>query len=217
MLHSLLITGADLDTRKGQAEKIAKTQLVNSPDILILEPDPSITIQQIRQAEKFLSRKAYQADKKILYLPEAEKLTLPAQHCLLKTLEEPPANSLIILTSPHHHLLLPTINSRCQIIKISDKITLTPQQTKQQKQLLNQIISSSIGQRINLAQQHGSSKQTGLQFCQQQLALLNQKPTKQKISHLRLLRQLSQTISQLLANVNPRLCLENLFFHYPKA
>ena len=216
MLHALLITGADLRLRTKQAEAIAKTSLINSPDILVLQADPSLTIHQVRQATKFLSRQTYQADKKILFLPEAEKLTLPAQHCLLKTLEEPPAHSLIILTAPHPHLLLPTINSRCQVIKLLDQIKLSPQQLKHQKQLFTQISTASLGQRIDLAQQHGPSKPAALQFCRQQLTWINQLSNKQKPAYSQLLNCLSLAINQLNANLHPRLCLENLFFHYPK-
>jgi DNA polymerase-3 subunit delta' len=218
MLHSILIIGADLKTRKQAAEKICRLKLTASPDQLIIDNDPSIGINQVRQLERFLSRKAYHAKQKIVFIPQAEKLTLPAQNALLKTLEEPPAQSLLILTTPHQYLLLPTIISRCQLIKTGSAIPspLNPANLKQQEQIFTDICRRSIGARINLASQYASCKEAALDFCQQQLLFLRQKLLHQPQPTLtQLLRQLNQTVNQLVANTNPKLTLEALFFHYP--
>jgi hypothetical protein len=221
MLHAYLITGADLPRRIAQAESIAQTKLEPAPDILIIkpEPEPSIGINKIRQLERFLSRKTYQADQKIVFIPQAETLTLPSQNALLKTLEEPSPHSLIILTAPHRYHFLPTVVSRCQTISlISTAVSLlTPEEQKKQKQIFSQISQAGLGERINLAQQYSLSKDLALNFCQQQLFFLYHRPAKQKINLRRLIRRLSQTSRWLDANLNPRLCLENLFIHYPKA
>ncbi len=65
-----------------------------------------------------LSVKSYEADYKvvIVYLPE--KLNATASNKLLKTLEEPPENSLILMVAERYDLLLPTIRSRAQLLKI---------------------------------------------------------------------------------------------------
>jgi len=213
MIHSLLITGSDLPTRIITAEKHSQSKLISSPDILIIQPDKSIGIKAIRNIEKFLSRKPYQADKKIIFIPQAETLTLPAQNALLKTLEEPPAHSLLILTILHSHLLIPTIISRCQVIKTfkSTSQPLSSNNHSQQQQTFNSICKASIGEKINISQQSAFSKESAIDFCEQQIAFIRQ----QKNLHMsKLLRCLSQTINYLQANVNPKTCLENLVFHY---
>ena len=54
--------------------------------------------------------------RKVYILTEAERMNLEAANCLLKTLEEPPAESVLILLTTNLDALLPTIRSRCQII-----------------------------------------------------------------------------------------------------
>lgn len=49
----------------------------------------------------------------LFIIEQADCLSIPAMHCLLKTLEEPPDSTLFILTAPRHHTLEKTITSRC--------------------------------------------------------------------------------------------------------
>jgi DNA polymerase-3 subunit delta' len=76
-----------------------------------------ITIQQIREAQQFLSYKPFYNLMKIVIVQNAEKMTLEAQNCFLKTLEEPKGRTIIFLITPKPDLLLPTVSSRCQEIK----------------------------------------------------------------------------------------------------
>ena len=224
MFHSILITGGSLEKRIEQAENWAKTPLVPGPDVLIVDKEPSIGINDIRQLEKFLIRKPYLAEQKIVFLPQAEKLTLPAQNAFLKLLEEPPAHSLIILSSPHQHLLLATIISRCHCLKLAARpVSLNPQQLKQIKDCFLEICHASIGARINLASSYAYSKQSALDFSHQQLLLLRYylvNSTDETLIPLKkvaqLTRHLNQTINKIMANINPKLCVENMFFRYPK-
>ncbi len=90
----------------------------NHPDFLLLEPEENSTIikiDQIRDLTDFVSRTSYQTCRIVIINP-AHQMNLAASNALLKTLEEPPANTFFILIS-HQALQLPaTIRSRCQII-----------------------------------------------------------------------------------------------------
>jgi len=79
-------------------------------------PSLSITIDNIRELRTQISFKTYEGKKKVYIIAEAENMTIQAANCLLKTLEEPPENSVLILTSTDSHLLLQTIVSRCQAV-----------------------------------------------------------------------------------------------------
>ena len=124
MFTSIIISGGNLKQRKRKAlllrKKIISLSLENDPDTRLISPNKKgkIGIDKIRFLKKWLQRKPYQASKKIAIIQEAEKLTLPAQNAFLKTLEEPPAHSLLLLTTANHHLLIPTIVSRCHLINI---------------------------------------------------------------------------------------------------
>ncbi|MDY6856004.1 MAG: DNA polymerase III subunit delta' [Thermodesulfobacteriota bacterium] len=96
----------------------------NHPDITVLEPKGTyVKINQIRELQRSLQYKPYEGRKRVCIIPDAEKLTLEAKNALLKTLEEPPSDTILLLISASPHLLLSTINSRCQRLKFQP---LTP-------------------------------------------------------------------------------------------
>ena len=78
------------------------------------EGKASIGVDQIREACDFVTKTAGYGSQKILVISHAEKMTTGASNALLKTLEEPQGNSLIVLLSQRTWLLPPTIRSRCQ-------------------------------------------------------------------------------------------------------
>ena len=76
-----------------------------------------IKIEQIRRAQDSISLKPSEGRKKILIVDGADAMTEEAMNAFLKTLEEPPGDSLIILITSMPQSLLPTIRSRCQELK----------------------------------------------------------------------------------------------------
>jgi DNA polymerase-3 subunit delta' len=96
--------------------KIDKSQ---HPDVHYIGPVDSevIKIEHIRDLKKNINLKSYEAKKKVFIINDAHKLTAEAQNALLKILEEPPPDSLIILISAKPALLFKTIISRCQVFK----------------------------------------------------------------------------------------------------
>ena len=89
----------------------------NNPDFLIIEPDGnSIKIEQIRYLQKKIQEKPIISEKKVYIINDANLMTVEAQNCLLKTLEEPPEYATIILIGNNENSFLQTIKSRCIII-----------------------------------------------------------------------------------------------------
>lgn len=87
------------------------------PDLKIIEPiKNSVKIEQIREMRKEIGLKPFKSKKKVYIIDQAEKMTLEASNCLLKTIEEPPCYAIIILICSMIDPILPTIVSRCQII-----------------------------------------------------------------------------------------------------
>ncbi|HZI95624.1 MAG TPA: DNA polymerase III subunit delta' [Candidatus Paceibacterota bacterium] len=83
------------------------------PDLMIIEPEgDSVKIEQIRNGLKFLFYHPQIASLKILIIAQADKMTEDCQNALLKTLEEPRENNLIILVTSAPKRLLTTIRSR---------------------------------------------------------------------------------------------------------
>ena len=77
----------------------------------------SIKIHQVRELQKALSFKAYEGTRRIVIILEPESMTASTANALLKTLEEPGADTHFILVSDAAHRLLPTVISRCQKVR----------------------------------------------------------------------------------------------------
>jgi DNA polymerase-3 subunit delta' len=72
-----------------------------------------ISIQQVREIERELRFRSFSGKRKIAIVDPASLMNVSAQNALLKTLEEPPENSLLVLVTPNMGGLLPTLRSRC--------------------------------------------------------------------------------------------------------
>jgi DNA polymerase-3 subunit delta' len=100
----------------GACTNCARVQDRNHPDVRIIEPlagKKEISIQQIRELERELNFRSFSGKRKIAILDPATLMNLAAQNALLKTLEEPPQDSLLILIASNAGALLPTLRSRC--------------------------------------------------------------------------------------------------------
>ncbi len=87
----------------------------NHPDFHLLEPDGAlIKIEQIRELQKDLSYRPLEAPRKFCIIDGADKMNPAAGNALLKTLEEPQGDALLILLTSHPEGVLDTIHSRCQ-------------------------------------------------------------------------------------------------------
>ncbi|MEA3345701.1 MAG: DNA polymerase III subunit delta' [Chloroflexota bacterium] len=89
------------------------------PDVRVLEPeDGSLKIDQIRQLQRELALTPHEGRYRVAILTDFDQATTEASNCLLKTLEEPPPQVVLCLTAPDTSALLPTIVSRCQLLRL---------------------------------------------------------------------------------------------------
>ena len=87
------------------------------PDVqLVIAEKNTIQIDQVRALQIAAALSPLEGAYRIFIIREIERATPPAANALLKTLEEPPPQVILLLTSAHRDQLLPTILSRCQII-----------------------------------------------------------------------------------------------------
>ncbi|NJC88829.1 MAG: DNA polymerase III subunit delta' [Desulfuromonas sp.] len=102
----------------GECAACRKLDHRNHPDLHVLEPDgSSIKIEQIRAIQRDLSLRPVEGSRKVCLIEAAEAMTTAAANALLKTLEEPRGDTLLILLSSQPQRLLETIRSRCQILQ----------------------------------------------------------------------------------------------------
>lgn len=141
--HAYLITGAPGIGRRSLALELAKAvNCLNPPapgdfcdacracvqinrlqhtDLSIVEPEGEgtmIKVDQVRQLQHSLSLAPYEAHYRVALLLHFQLANANAQNALLKTLEEAPRQVLMLLTADSAENLLPTIASRCEILRL---------------------------------------------------------------------------------------------------
>lgn len=123
---------SDIDSC-GSCRSCRQTENETHPDVLFIRPDqgqgqnPQIKIERVREIEHHVIYRPLIGLRKICIIDEADRMTVGAANALLKTLEEPPDHCLFLLTTSRPSSLLPTITSRCLIVRFSP---LSPAQVK---------------------------------------------------------------------------------------
>lgn len=104
----------------GQCRSCLNIQKGAHPDVLFLQPEEGyIRIEEIRAVQKMLGYRAFEGGWKIAIMEGCDEMSIGAANSFLKTLEEPPDRTTIILICSNYHSLLPTIFSRCQRIRFN--------------------------------------------------------------------------------------------------
>ncbi|HEU5349020.1 MAG TPA: DNA polymerase III subunit delta' [Ktedonobacterales bacterium] len=115
----------------GECASCRKISHHNHPDVTLIEPKKgkrTLGIEQVRDMIRTTSLAPTEGRWRIFVIPEIERMLLPAMNSLLKTLEEPAPQVVLLLTSSEPETLLPTVLSRCQIVPM---LPLAPDEVTQ--------------------------------------------------------------------------------------
>lgn len=128
--HSLLFSGSAFSPYETSAINFAK-KLINCdpsdekhPDLYFYKPEGKLgmhSIETMRHLRDEAYLPPYKSKRKVFILFSADRMQAPSANSLLKTFEEPPLTSTIILVSSHPERLLPTVRSRCQAIHFQNE------------------------------------------------------------------------------------------------
>lgn len=146
-----------------QCRSCQQIERMQHPDLSIIQAEQvagSLKVDQIRDLQRSLSLAPYEANYRAGILLRFEEASAGAANALLKTLEEPPARVILILTAENSELLLPTIVSRCEVIRLRPaSIEQAAQGLQQhwgiapeQAQLLAHISGGRVGYALQLYQ-----------------------------------------------------------------
>jgi DNA polymerase-3 subunit delta' len=231
LAHAYLFAGQKDIGKKKFAKEFAEFIGCKFPDLMVVgeqnKKDPlfgdggEIKISQIREVQNFLSYKSYNGGFKAVIVEDAEKMNQEAQSCLLKTLEEPKGQTLLLLVSSRPDGLLPTIFSRCQLVKFFGKPEPSQEKIDQENRIIQDIIKITSG---NLAQKFNYAKSINFEeqdlrdileamqkhFRTQLLSRVGQdnESVKKLIKDIKLIEDINNKIT--FTNANPRLALEVL-------
>jgi hypothetical protein len=120
-------TAAEIAGILTQTNNIKGEPESSNPDIIWLKPEDktsSIKVDAIRNISSRVSLRPYEALRKVVVISQAYRMNEAAQNAFLKTLEEPPADTIIFLLSNEIVGLLETIISRCKIIRLNSQVIL---------------------------------------------------------------------------------------------
>jgi DNA polymerase-3 subunit delta' len=122
------------------------------PDVgMVIAPKRVLLVEQMRLIEREANYRPYEGKARVFLIEDADKLNDPSANALLKVLEEPPHTSHIILLTSRPAMLLPTIRSRCQMIRFSP---LSPDEIE--SHLVKNKITSAVEARIGARVARGS-------------------------------------------------------------
>jgi DNA polymerase III delta prime subunit len=170
-----------------------------------------VGIEDVRKIGEKLFLKPFKSDKKAIIIDLSLGITIEAQNGMLKTLEEPPTSTIIILTAGNIEDFLPTILSRCKIFEIKEGQQALDVNFQK---IVERILKSTEGERMEISQEYGKDRETALIFAESTIAaaeiMLREKDQNEMEEYSKLINTLNQAYGVLkISNVSPRLILEN--------
>ncbi len=171
MAQYLLCTGEQKPC--GQCPACIQAMKDEHPDVITVTPGKplnpevkaglqGIPVDEIRHVISIVGRHTFGGGRRIVIIERADKMNQPAQNALLKTLEEPLADTVFLLLTDSPELLLPTIVSRCRALKLHpwpddtvlDVLRAHGVEDGMARQTLS-VCGGSIGQALSIAADEG--------------------------------------------------------------
>lgn len=144
---------------------------LNHPDVPVICPDGQfIRIDKIRQLQRSLSYRSYEGKKRVCILDGADWMKAEGANALLKTLEEPPPDTLLILLAMERDHLLPTIVSRCQQVRFTplpmdqmvEELTRRLSLEQREAKTLAELSQGSLGRALEIFDHEVWEKRPGI-------------------------------------------------------
>jgi DNA polymerase III delta prime subunit len=213
-MQSFLIIGKPIEKAKNYAFDFCLKNKIDKTDITLIASEKAVGIAQVRDFQKRIFLKPFKSEQKAVILEAGNGLTLESQNALLKVLEEPPKNTIIMLLVESVEPILPTILSRCKIISL-DKDVIEKGHLEEYRKILLSLKNSGVGDRLRLAQDNSKDKETALQFIEGLIlsseSILKTSPKRELAGAIKLMQKTYTEIKS--TNANLRLAIENLLLN----
>lgn len=190
-------------------QKALKGSWVDFTEITPEEEDGALKIEQFRKLKASVGFGAHEGLYKVILIPQAERMTVQAANSVLKLLEEPPRGWIFFLTAADATLLLPTIVSRCQTLRLKPM----PEKTLEELLTLAQVDAAKIKPAAMLAQgswtramewadpEHWDNRKRVIEFLKDPVPALNglvEWATQEPSNFDRMLDQLENLVAELI-------------------
>src|SRR3990167_5043584 len=221
-MQTFLLIASHKDTIEPEINIIKNKLKVTNWNTHLIQPSPSIGIMEIRKIKQILSLKPMGELNRLIILKDMDKATIEAQNALLKILEEPPLSTYFVLTARNPNSLLPTVLSRCLVISKGNTDMKNKINDNYDKEMLNEILRGSPGQRIIYLQEKIKTKEDGMQILDKILEILKQhliypSSTINLSRHetSALITKVTAAKKYLTGNINYKATLDVLFLGFP--
>ncbi len=214
-MQTFIISSKNLQQAQAYVQKVCDQTRINTFDRQLLEFEKALGIEDVRSIQRKIFLKPFKGSVKAVTVSLINGITLEAQNAMLKILEEPPANTLIFLITDNYQTLLPTIQSRAKII------VLKTEEAQISRNGLKEILSiKGAGDSLYLAQTVSEDKNEAILWLESAILAARERmlsslsDPEQSLRLRKLIHMLELAHYDLkTTNVNPRLCLENLFLN----
>lgn len=152
--------------KSGDVGFLERVKAKNHPDVVIVEPEieekkgktreKEISISQIREALERIKFFPYELKKKFCIVKKSQRMNAEAANALLKSLEEPSVNAIFILLADNIESLLPTIASRCAILRFPE--TKLREWSEENREQLKKIFREEIFERFDYIEKISKNK-----------------------------------------------------------
>jgi DNA polymerase-3 subunit delta' len=199
-MHAYLIIGEGEEKSRLKAKSLAEKE-----SALFIE-NPLKKIEDVRELGKILKLKRSQ--KTLFFIPNIENSTAECLNSFLKLLEEPKANNIFVMSSRSESLILPTILSRAQIIRLSQNTS--DENGKESEDLIN-ILSDNIVKRLGIVDKY-KKREDALKFLEKLIYFIHKKiiTTPDADSVVKKIKIVNTAYSNIKDNGNPTIQLINL-------
>lgn len=207
----ILVVSPEIELRIEYVRQIlAENKLAEShPNLLWLGEEEKLGVEAAKKIREHLSLKPYQGTHQAVVIIKADNLTPESQNSLLKTLEEPAEDAIIILGTSFEEQLLTTLLSRCQVVRVLDEGSKIEGKFKKK---IEKLLSESTEEKFVFIEKLEEKEKFLEELITHFREMHHHKPSK----------QLNQFLADLIlaqkwaqANVNLRAILEYLMLRMP--
>lgn len=183
------------------------------PDVLYIDSEQKMGIEQSRNIKSFFQTRPYQSKGKAVVVEDISGMTPEAQNALLKLLEEPPEDAIILMGSSYIHHLLPTVLSRVQVVyeDIEKQDSRQAGMTVVEDSVVEKILVGNTEERFKIVE-----KATDKKALLQKLLIYSEKRLARDPSFYTVGKDMVRAEEWMNANVNMRGVLEYLMLVIPK-
>ncbi len=208
-MQTFLIISKNKDREKIYINDMRKKQNIDPLDCVFLSTEKTFGIENVRDLQKTIFLKPLKSKEKIVVVEDFQTATIEAQNAMLKILEEPPNNTIIILTSQSIRFVIPTVLSRTTLVHLEDE-EKNDRDSKSTEELLK-IITMTDEEKLYLAQEKSKDKELAINWVVKLIYgsrnLLLENSSRQNIEMSKNLIESYRLITE--TNVNTRFLLEN--------